>query len=175
MEKIYTISLDGDIPLSDNLLNEIKLLCFLVYDSIKNLEYDNIDPILCNDGVIYNELIDSRVGNQYDYHFTYNDFESGKYEPFMIDNTSFGFTINGDMLTDDKLLEIIGDCKKILRINYNFKVYKYKYDDDKKHKNRLIALKKILLDKNIYNEDNKKDKYKKVLKPLASSLAIILR
>lgn len=175
MEKIYTISLDDDVPLSEKVLNEIKVLCYLVYDSIKNLEYDNVTPILCNKDVIYNELHDSYTDGNYNYHFTYNDFESGKYEPFMIDNTSFGFTINDEMLTDDKLIEIINDCKKILRINYHFKIYKYKYEDDKKHKNRLIAIKKILLDKNIISNSNKEDKYKKVLKPLASSLAMILR
>ena len=173
MKKIYTISLDDEIPLSDELLNEIKMLCFLVYDSIKILEYDEIEPILNYDGIIYNELLESYSNGCFHYRFTYDNYESGKYEPFMIDNKSFGFTVNDSKLDDEELVKILDENKKMLNMKYNFKVNAYVYKDDKKHKNRLITLKRILMDK--LNKENRKDKHIRSLKPIASALATFVR
>ncbi len=176
MKRIYTVSLDDEVPLSEKVLNEIKLLCFLIYDDIINLECDGPISILAKDGIIYNELLESYQNREFHYRFLHDDYKAGKYEPFMISTTSFGFTINDDALSQDELNEIIEHCKKMLDIDYGFTINSYKYMEDEKHKNRLITLKKILLDMESKNQkENSRDKYTKVLKPLVSSIAGVLR
>ena len=176
MKTIYTIALDDDIPLSEEILNKLKMVYFLVYDTIRILEYGNEQPILCKDGIIYNELLESRSGYSFNYHFKYDDYNSGKYDPFMIDKTSFGFTINGDMLTEEKVRSIIEECKNMIGINYQFRLASYSYEVDKNNKNRLLTLKKVLSDRNDKKQsENDKGKYIRVLKPLMRVSSMILR
>ena len=153
MKNIYMISLDDDVPLSQSIRDEMRLLCYLVYDEIRRLDYENVSPILCNDGIDYNELLESYNNGEFHYRFMYNDIESGKHEPFMINDTSFGFTINNDSISEDEIWHIIENYKKMIKFTYNLKLKKYSYEDDKKHKNRLITLKKIISEKSNKKED----------------------
>lgn len=154
MKRIYMVSLDDEVPLSKKVEDKIKILCYYVYDEIRGLEYDTYDKILYTD-IRYNELLEKKDNqNNYSYRFEYENFTDGKFEPFMISNTSFGFTVNDDLLSKDELSLIIERCKNIARIYYNFKIESITYEDDPKNKNRLVALKKVLLS----NEENNKKK-----------------
>ena len=176
VKKIYTVSLDDDIPLSDKVLNEIKMLCFLIYDEFKIVYFGGDKEILCDEeGLIYNELLEAYSDHEFHYRFKYNDYSSGKYEPFMIDDTSFGFTVNSESITVEEVSKMIDHYKKILDIDYKFTLSSYEYLDNSK-KDRLITLKKILSDINSKKQkEDVKDKYIKILKPLVSSVTSALR
>lgn len=154
MKKIYIVSLDDDVPLSDETLNKIKVLCYLVYDSIKELECDEYSKTLdIESNIIYNELLETKKGDSYIYEFKYNNCEFGKYEPFMVNNTSFAFTVNSDKLSENELADIIEKSQKFAMFHFNFKIDSITYEYDKKGKNRLMALK--MLNSN-YNNTSKK-------------------
>ena len=165
MKKIYVISLDDEIPLSTKIEDEIKVLCYLVYDEIQGYEYGDNRKILCHDGIIYNELFERNTGNDYVHWFKYNNVESGTYEPFMINSRSFAFTINEGTISDEEINNIIHNVRRFAKIDYNFNISSVTYEEDKK-KNRLLAIKKILLDsqkKDEKKEDNNKVKVKSIL------------
>ena len=161
MKKIYIVSLEDDVPLSEAVIDKVKVMAYLVYDEIRGLEYGSYSKILDTDNILYNELLERKVGNEYVHRFMYNDSEIGKYEPFMIDNASFGFTVIDGKLNENELKMIIDRSKFVAGINSRFNIDSITYEDDKKNKNRLVALKKIIQKKNdVKKNDTKKVKVK---------------
>lgn len=172
MKTIYVVTLDDEIPLSSRLIDDIKLLCFLVYDEIMGIEYDNGNKILCHDGIIYNELLEREDNGIYTHRFRYNDILSGKYEPFMINDTSFAFTVYDGMLSNDDIINIISKVRIYTKIRCNFKVSSVTYKEDSKNKNRMLAIKK-LLESNHNDKEDKKNKVK--IKSILPMIGLTLR
>lgn len=173
MKKIYVVSLDDGIPLSDKLKDEIKVLAYLVYDEINGYECDDGSRILYRDGIIYNELLEKNINGVYVHRFEYNDIESGIYEPFMINDRSFAFTVNDGTINDDEINNIIYRVRLFSKITYKFNINSFAYEEDKK-KNRLLAIKKIILDSQKKNE-KKEDNVKVRVKSILPIIGLILR
>ena len=109
MNKIYMVSLDDEVPLSNIIENKMKILCYLVYDEIRGIEYEQYTKILLLDKIMYNELLEKKDvdDNDYTYRFEHEDITDGKFEPFMIDKKSFAFTIVDDKLSENELKDFI--------------------------------------------------------------------
>lgn len=160
MNKIYMVSLDDEVPLSDIIENKMKILCYLVYDEIRGIEYEQYTKILLLDKIMYNELLEKKDvdDNDYTYRFEHEDITDGKFEPFMIDKTSFAFTIVDDKLSENELKEIIESKKNEAGLHYSFTIDSVTYENDLNNKNRLIAIKKLITKK----QEIKKGKYVKI-------------
>ncbi len=173
MKKIYVVSLDDEVPLSDKMKDEIKVLAYLVYDEIQGYEYADNCQILCHDDIIYNELLEKEVNGEYVHRFKYDNVESGMYEPFMIGDRSFAFTVNDGTLDGNEIISIIYKVRMFSKITSNIEINSVIYEDDKK-KNRLMAIKKILLD-NEKKNNKKEDKPKTKVKSILPVIGLILR
>ena len=162
MKRIYVVSIDDEVPLSDKLADGIKVLAFLLYDEIRGYEYEDCQ-ILCHDDIIYNELLEKKENdNKYIHRFTHNDVESGMYEPFMINDRSFAFTVIDGTISDAEIKGIIDRLRLFSKVNCSLNIHSVTYEDDKK-KNRLLAIKKILLDSEKKNKKEGKVKIKSLL------------
>ena len=173
MKKIYVVSLDDEIPLSPKIEDEMKVLCYLVYDEIQGYEYSDNSKILCHDDVFYNELLEKNVDGEYIHRFRYDDIESGMYEPFMINGRSFAFTVNDGAIDEAEINNIIHNVRYFAHVGYNVNISSVTYEDDKK-KNRLLAIKKIILDSQ--KEKNKKEDGVKIkVKSILPIIGLTLR
>lgn len=165
MKTIYTISVDEDVPQSIDLIEHMKVLCYFIYDELRNMKYDSHESIICTDNLISNQLLESYVDNKYYYRFKYNDYSKGIYDPFMITDLSFGFTVNSDMINSVELDKVINKVKNLINFNYDIVIKSYSYMEDKDNKNRLNVLKSILMDEKVKEEENI-NSYKRVLTPV---------
>ena len=173
MKKIYIVSLDDEVPLSDKIKDEVKVLAYLVYEEIQGYECEDGRQILCQDGIIYNELLEKNVNGDYVHRFMHDDIESGMYEPFMIGDRSFAFTINDGTFNDAEIRDIIYKVRIFSKINSKFVIDSVTYEEDKK-KNRLLAIKKILQESQ--KEKNiKEDKTKTKVRSILPIIGLILR
>ncbi len=177
MKKIYRFTLDDDVPLSMSVDSDIREVAFWLYDELSHFD----DQIVCvdnydepsADGLIRNDLYDLKVNNEYVYHFT-SDFVDVKnkmmYEPFILDDRSFGFTVNDGKMSDEEIERIFDGILKLLKINYKFNIESITYDDSNK-KNRLIAIKNLLT-KKTESEVKTKKRVKPSLKTITTMLFI---
>ena len=145
MKKIYTFSVEDDISQSMDLQNQVKVFCYLMYDELRNLEDEKNKEILLHDNVIYNELLENFYNNKYYYHFKYEN-SSGTYEPFMTNNITFGFTVDSDNITDSEIVFTLCKVKQMINFPCSLHMNGIAYTEDKHGKNRLVALKKIVLE-----------------------------
>ena len=164
MKEMYAISLDDDIPLEKQDINNVKIICYLLFDEIKDLNpdvviYDElyIDRAGNKAEIAENELLDDYYedGNCY-YHFLSeednNDYR--KYNPFIINDNVFGFTVNDGIVNDKIICQIINDIQKLLKTNYHFSLKSYYYhtnderyniiEDIRKNQNETNLKKKML-------------------------------
>ena len=173
MKKIYTISLDDEVPLSDKVIDDIKVICYLVYDDIKIFDDKYGKPVTLVSGVSYNELYEKKtLDGTYAHRFKYNDPVLGNYEPFMIGNNSFAFTVEDGCLDDSDVMAVVEEAKRMLGVDYHFKLDTVTYVDDKKNKNRLLAIKQLCTSE-IKAQSNVA--FAKRLKPFAAALHALIR
>ena len=136
MRKIYTITLEDDIPLSIVDLGNIKGIAYLLYSEISNID----KPILCTnentkEELIINELKEKNIGGKYLYSFISDKDKDNyyKYEPFMINNNSFGFTVFDNSITDTEIAILLDNVFKFIGYKFNYKIDSIYYDENKKN------------------------------------------
>ena len=144
MRTIYTFSLGDEVSQSMELLNKFKAFGYLLYDELMTYEMEEENQILCHDDIVYNELLESQHDGKYYYRFKYDNYASGMYEPFMIDDISFGFTVNSSESSDEKVMEAFKQIKRITNFNYDIDVNSFEYIPDEENNNRLETLNYIL-------------------------------
>ncbi len=121
---LYDISLADRSKLTIDFLDKMKLLAYLVYDALVEYEYDCGKDILYKDNIIFNELSDDFRNHITKYEFIHTDYNRGMYEPFMISDASFGFTIYSNSIAKEEIIRIISEEQKnigfdvVLNINY---------------------------------------------------------
>lgn len=157
MKRIYVVSLDDEVPLSPELIDSMKVLGFLVYEEVMGIEYSSIDNILLHDNIKYNQLLERKENNTYTHRFINNTPETGVYEPFMVNDRAFAFTVNDGMLNSEDIENIL-DRVKIYVDDYDkINIDSVTYQEDTKNKNRLLAIRKLLT-KDYGNKEDKKTK-----------------
>ena len=174
MKKIYTITLDDDVPLSGNIGSDIREIAFWIYEELSKFS----EPILCmdddrdisNSGLIKNELYDISFEGKYIYKFTSDmkNVDKRMYEPFVLNDTSFGFTVYDGSISDTEVAIILENILKLLKFNYKFNIDSIVYNDSKKA-NRLLAINEIMNKKEMIQASSKK-RVKVRLKPILSVL-----
>lgn len=173
MKRIYVVSLDDEVPLTPKVRNNIKILCSIVYDEIRGIEYDTGMKILhSGNNIKYNELREREEKGNYIQHFINNTPETGEYEPFMVSDRAFAFTINNDLISVKDLEDIIYVDRIYCENPGKFNIYSVAYEEDKKDKNRLMAISSILKKENGLKEDKN---HKTRIKSIIPLIGIVLR
>lgn len=172
MKRIYVVSLDDEVPLSKEVIDSIKVIGYLLYEEILGIEYDGSEKILCHDNISFNILLEKKENNTYVHRFTNNNVETGTYEPFMLNDTSFAFTVNDGKISPEEINNIINVVKTYVTSNCKFKINSITYEEDNKNKNRLLAIKKLLTD---YSEKKEENKPKIKVRSILPMVGLILR
>ena len=111
--------------------DKIKLMAYLIYSELIDYENEMNKNVLFKDNIVFNELYD---GIKEHYEFEHEDYQTGNYEPFMIDEDSFGFTIYDGSISNEDLNIIIDEVKKMIQFNYEFDIYGIKVLDSDERK-----------------------------------------
>ena len=168
MKRIYIVSLDDEVPLSPQVIDNIKVLCSLVYDEIQGIEYETGQKILHRDAFIrYNELREKKEKDGYTHRFINDTPETGEFEPFMLNDRSFAFTINDDLIGAKEIEDIIYMDRIYYKSPGKFSIDSVTYEEDNKNKNRLIAIRKIL------NKETEQKEAKKIKTRVKSIIPLI--
>lgn len=114
---IYNISIDKDLVINPEIRDKIKLLAYLVYSELLDYEEENNKSVLYKDNIVFNELYDGFRDRINKYEFEHEDYYTGYYEPFMINDNSFGFTIYENVISDKELMLLINDVKNIIQLD----------------------------------------------------------
>ncbi len=127
---IYKVSLKGNYEDNRLVYDNMKLMAYLVYDALMDYEYESDKDILFKDGVTTNELYDGFSNHINKYEFEHEESTSGEYEPFMISNTSFGFTVNDGSINKEQIVFFVNEIKKLIQVDYEFSVEEFKSLND---------------------------------------------
>lgn len=130
MKTIYTFTLSSDDVPSSGRINEddLRLIAYMVYNEIYNY-YGEDDKILnSNDRIIYNNLRENFNGYRYRFQSDLVPQKYVYYEPFIISNHTFGFTIVDNNFDIHKVNEIVEYVLNLLRLNYKVKIKCVDYD-----------------------------------------------
>ena len=176
MKKIYSLTLDDDVPLSENTGSDIRAVAFWLFDELANFD----KQIICFDGeketndqgLIRNELFDIKCQDKYMYRFTSDcsKIDSRMFEPFILSDRAFAFTVNEGTITDGEIVVILEKILGLLKLNYKFNIDSIFYDD-KNIKNRYAAIEKLLNSKNEVQVKTKK-RTKLQLNPVLTMFSI---
>ena len=123
MKKIYTFALDDEIPLSDDVKSNIKLIAYVLYEELHDMDYESSMPILVyNDKLIVNDLYEKKNSYGYVYNFKSEQINYDKrlFNPMMINDYTFGITVNDGTIYEEKLLELLNKIMIMLKVEYNF-------------------------------------------------------
>ena len=122
MKKIYTFTLDDEVP-SDELFNDVKVIAHLLYDELKNEEYDT-KILVTTDKHKENVLYETKVMNDYQYKFLSEIENDSKalYEPFLINHIGFGITIYDGSIPEPLLNYLFKNVLNTIRKPYNFSI-----------------------------------------------------
>ncbi len=119
---MYNISLSDVSNLTDVTLDKVKLVAYLLYDALIDYEADNRKTILYRDNIVSNELFDKCVNGFSRHEFEHTDYGTGKYEPFMINETSFGFTAYENSISIKEISYLVDEIKKLVRLDGEFTI-----------------------------------------------------
>lgn len=147
MKKIYTFTLEGDDYPSSKYIENLRLVAHFLYHEILN--YGNyISPLNLNKNIRYNELNEGINHLGIKYYFDSDECQDNfiNYEPFIVGENSFGFTVNDDMINEDTISVLLQYVLSILGLNYEVRINSLCYDsrdnDDERYRSK--AVKEIL-------------------------------
>ena len=148
MKKIYSFTLDDEVPLSDGVESNIKAVAFWLFDSLANLDRQIVcfddDKEINDQGLIKNDLYDIKINNRYVYTFASegSNIDNRMYEPFVLNNKSFAFTVNENSIDDGEIAIMLENVLRFLKLNYKFNIDSITYDESN-IKNRYEAIDKL--------------------------------
>lgn len=150
---IYKISLNDNIVVTPEIRDKIKLMAYLTYGNLVDYESEIGRNILFKDNIVFNELYDGFRERINRFEFEHIDYESGKYEPFMIGDTTFGFTVYDNSITEEELIILINEIRGIIQIDCNYDIEKIKVSD---HNERMMTISSFYQSSDFKEETSKK-------------------
>ena len=180
MKKIYTVTLDDDVPLSYDIASDVREIAFWLFEEINKFDrkilYFLEDENISKDGIYRNHLLDSTItkDGKYTYKFTSDNsmIDYRMFEPFMLSDTSFGFTVYDGSISDSEISIILNQVLKFLKFDYKFNIDGSVYYDDTKISSRLMAI-DMIANKSIKKEEDKgKKRVKTKINPIFSVLGL---
>lgn len=146
MKTIYTFTMDDRKEPSFNYANELRLLAFMLYDSIYNYYGDGKIPLDINDDIEYNKINEDKKNRIYKFDSELcDDVENVYYEPFLIGNNSFGITISDEDFNVNIIKQLLDENLRLLNIDCRVSISAFTYEakDETDETNREMAIKAI--------------------------------
>lgn len=148
MKKIYTFTLDDSEVLTGGKDTIVKVIAYIVYEKIRQIDYESLSPILVSNKTLkINELLEKYRDGQFVYSLLSekDDNNSLMYQPVLIDENTFGITINDGTIDDGEIEVVLEESLKFMGWKYKFNIdsilYEAKNQEDES--NRKNAIKKI--------------------------------
>lgn len=144
MKKIYSFTLSSDeYPSSSRIFaDDLRLIAYIVYCEIYNYYGEDYIVLDVNNNIEYNKLNENC--HKYKYRFDSDLYDDGYiyYEPFIVGDDTFCFTIVDDEFTIDNIMQIFQYVLNLLKMNYNmsFNIVSYvaRDIDDERYRNVAI-------------------------------------
>ena len=140
MKTIYTFTLESDSCCLDKLDNDIRLFAYMLYEDIYDY-YDGVDiPLDINKNITYNGINERLSG----YYLDSDEYDDGliDYEPFIVCNNTFAFTIIDGLMGMDVICDLVDYLLKLLKLDYKVIINAWNYDaksiDDESNRSRVI-------------------------------------
>lgn len=145
MKRIYAFTLDNDDYPSKKFGFDLRLLAYLLYDSVYNYDGDNFTALVINKNIMPNMIHDGQYPNEYYFDFDDYDEKNYNYEPFLLGDSSFAFTIEDTMMSEETLCSLFDYVLRLTGLNYKYKVNSNYYfsrskDDEKNRKKTIDSL-----------------------------------
>ena len=144
MKKIYAFTLDNDDYPSEKYRHDLRLIAYMLYDSIYNYDGENFTALIINKNIKYNDIHEGYRDGEY--YLDSDEFDNGYiyYEPFLIGERSFALTINDDIMSEDVVCSLLNYTLNLLGFGYKFSVkticYFSKNNEDERNRSKAISL-----------------------------------
>lgn len=140
MKKIYSFTLDSDDYTSICFMSNLRLIAYLLYDSIYNYDGENVTALNINKNIIYNNINEN--GSYYYLDSDLYDDNNINYEPFILGNRTFCLTIDDDVMNEDTIKELLELEQHMANLSYKIHInsegYYSKNKDDERFRFRAI-------------------------------------
>ena len=141
MKKIYAFSIDDEESLSDKFKSDIRLLAYLLYDSIYG--YDERKLLNINKNIVFNRIHESFINNYY-YYLDSDCYDAGfiNYEPFLLGDRIFALTVDDEFISENDIMYLLNSALSLLKLNFRVNIFSENYFskdiDDEKNRHKAI-------------------------------------
>ena len=122
MKTIYTFTFDCDSELIDRFNSNLRLIAYMLYEYIYNYYGDDRNPLVIHDGIERNNLISGEYFKEYRLDSDKNGDDGVDYEPFIIDNNTFGLTIRDDSFDINIIVKLLEEILRLLGVDYKYTI-----------------------------------------------------
>ena len=135
---LYKVTFER-VPVTPEAFDNIKTIAYLMYGALLDYESERGKKILYGVGIGQNELID-KIGLYDTFDFEHTDYENGKYEPFMINKWSFGFTVCDDSFPETDMEMILGEVMGVVGVKYDYVISTEPLNSERDRKKKIRSL-----------------------------------
>ena len=166
MKKIYTFTLDDSEVLSERSKNDLRLMAYLVYDQLVAYEMrENKNLLVRGKYIKENELYERMENGIYHYRFASDEIymENYFFEPFLINDYSFGMTVYDGVISNMEIEMILDSVISLIHFDKEIYIDSIVYDsiNENDEDNRIDAIKRISNKINYVYVDKDESKIKK--------------
>lgn len=140
MKKIYSFTIDSDDYASKYFKSNLRLLAYLLYESIYNYDGEFATALNINKNIVYNNI--NEDGNYY--YLDSDIYDNGyiNYEPFILGDKTFCLTIDDELMNENTIKELLELEQYMAKLNYKVSIcseeYYSKNKDDERFRFRAI-------------------------------------
>lgn len=148
MKRIYAFTLDSDDYPSNKFRQNLRLIAYLLYDSVYNFgDIDSKRPLIINNSIKYNTIYEGGYGHNGGYYLRYDDYDERyiNYEPLVLGEKSFALTVDDSLISEEDMCLLLEQNLGLMRVNYKYKINSIAYgskdkDDEKNRKKSIYKL-----------------------------------
>ena len=151
MKRIYAFTLDSDDYPSDKFRYNLRLIAYLLYDTIYNYDGEYSIALVINKNIKYNGIREGKYIDEY--YLEYDEYNEKyiNYEPFLIGKRSFALTIDDDVMSEDTICELMEQVMLLARVDYKYTIRTISYvsknmEDESQRKKAVHQLRDTLED-----------------------------
>lgn len=142
MKKIYTFSVEGDDPYSGLFRSNLRLLAYMLYESIYLFNDEYTNPLNISKNIVYNHIHEDDRDMGYYFDSDIHNMKMIDYEPFIIGNNVFGFTVNDELISEEEIKELVNYVLRLTKLSYIIDIHSFGYissnSEDESHRERAF-------------------------------------
>ena len=142
MKRIYAFTLKTDEEYTKEVNSNLKLIAYMLYETIRNFWDGGRSPLSMSKNVKYNMLLDKDDEYQYRFYSDVHDVGKTYYEPFLLSDYTFCFTVYDDVIDEDLIRYLLKNVLGLTRTDYEFDItsidYFSEHEDDERYREKAI-------------------------------------